>query len=130
MKPSQFIPPWVKVVLATFLLLALYSIYGNCFFYRDPNGIFYDPDRAYERKYSLRREWEVNEFLKKASNDNFEVDTALTEGLSIDTKTTHRSYPICAAVVTFGDNRGGPRHPLEVFILNLGPLKRNLLIRA
>jgi hypothetical protein len=116
MKTLLFIPPWIKVVLVTFTLLALYSIYGNYYFYRDPNGIFYDPNRAYERKYSLQREREVDYFINKASRGKFEADTAVKDVLSVDAKTTRRSYPICAVVVPFGDNRGGTRHPLEVSI--------------
>ncbi|PGG98973.1 hypothetical protein AJ80_09428 [Polytolypa hystricis UAMH7299] len=47
----------------TAVALLLCVIYGKTHFYRDPGSAFYDPNRAFERRYSLHREGEAQNYI-------------------------------------------------------------------
>jgi hypothetical protein len=96
-----------KVVIAfTACLLLLYGLYGVTHFYRDQGSIFFDPDRAFERKYSLVREHQAYEFRKEAFSDP-SVTKQFWNASSNPT--------ICAVVITVNRDYVD-HHPLEVSI--------------
>lgn len=111
--------PVVNTLFLTTLILVLYYTYGAHNFYRDPNGIFYDSTRAYEKKYSLRREAEGLEFLNrslvngvnKARADAVEPQAPLHDK---SRKDHHEDALVCGVIVSFGDTRNGLQHPLQV----------------
>jgi hypothetical protein len=104
---SRF-PPWVNVILFTSILLVFYSIFGRYRMYRDPNGIFFDANRAYQRRYSLEREEEAVEFLKDARYQGKHWN--IGGGESKD-----QNMELCASIITFGTRQTtGRTHPLEV----------------
>jgi hypothetical protein len=99
--PSR-LPPWANVILFTLIVVAVYSTFAKKHFYRDPNGIFFDSNRAYQRRYSLERESEALEFLQNP----------VYYGAN---QTRDQDLEVCATIVTFGSGRpNGTRHPLEV----------------
>lgn len=82
-------------MLLVVILFIVYLRYGSTQFYRDPGSVFFDPDFAYEREYSLIREAEAEQYLLLASN--------------VTTKNSSRTLPfakaarkpsICATVIT------------------------------
>jgi hypothetical protein len=100
----RLLPSWFKVVTITILSLFPYYLYGRSRFYRDPGSIFYDPVRAYERKYSLQREYEALQFLKKYD-------------LTAPAQTTvvAREPSICGIILSYGSKRNDAiKYPLEV----------------
>ena len=99
---SSRLPPCLKVIALTLLLLLPFMIYGRTHFYRDPGSIFYDPHRAYKRQYSLQRENEALKFLKTATSPITTMKEAKPDSL------------ICAIIVSFGDKRSEAKHPLAV----------------
>ena len=103
--------PWAAIITVTLFLVLLYTFYGRSQFYRDPGSVFFDVDRAFERRYSLLREKEVREFLESATS----VD-GMAEDWSTSTAMSGQKLasPICAVVLTFGENRDAATHPLEV----------------
>jgi hypothetical protein len=55
--------PPVRLLIAWVALYTLLVFYGKARFFRDPGSIFYDPDRAYVRKYTDFRLKEVADFI-------------------------------------------------------------------
>lgn len=111
--------PLINTLLLTTLILALYYTYGKTYLYRDPNGIFYDSDRAYEKKYSLQRELEGLNYL----NRSLIGDVGKGKGSVFGSQAPLHDRPhggrrddalVCAVIVSFGDTRHGAQHPLQV----------------
>lgn len=44
---------------------------------RDPGSLFFQPDTAYERKYSTIREQQAQEYIERASADDFVAPESL-----------------------------------------------------
>lgn len=59
--------PWFRTTLLYVIAIALFFLYGQSKFYRDPGSIFFDEDRAYERRYSAYRQAEIDEFQSQVS---------------------------------------------------------------
>ncbi|KAL3466884.1 hypothetical protein BJX64DRAFT_249211 [Aspergillus heterothallicus] len=55
------------LILAYFFLYLLSLRYYHGLSYRDPTSFFFDADRAYERRYSLKRAGEANAFIASAN---------------------------------------------------------------
>jgi hypothetical protein len=63
----MFISHSLRLLFVSIALLLAFCAYGRANFYRDPGSVlFYDPKRAYERKYSAVREKEVLKFRENA----------------------------------------------------------------
>jgi hypothetical protein len=92
--------------LITCILLVSFFVYGLLNFYQDPGSIFFDPNRALERRYSQLRQVEANSFR----------DTVL----SVNSTTLKRSWragqnsTVCGVFITVARNSGTGNHPLEV----------------
>jgi hypothetical protein len=90
----------------------LFCAYGILHFYRDPGSIFFDPDRAVERHYSLRREQEAIAFRNAAF-------FALKNGNAVSPDPIWRagqSPTICGIFMTVKRDTGKSKNPLEVCI--------------
>ena len=101
----------LRLLFGTLLTFITFWIYGKVYFYRDPGSLlFFDPSRAYERKYSAYREREVLEFRK-------EVVKKIQDG-RIEEKSERGSQPeVCAVIVSVDRKISGMNiHPLEVCI--------------
>jgi hypothetical protein len=101
--------PAFKVLLCTFVVLLAFWTYGKTYFYRDPGSVlFYDEERAFERKYSVFREKEVLAFREELlKTKNFTEIPKAGENPSI-----------CALFVT-SDKRANEEnsvHPVEVCV--------------
>jgi hypothetical protein len=56
------LPATIRVIFISGFLLFLAITYGRGHFYRDPGSIFFDLGRAFERYYSLVREFEASDW--------------------------------------------------------------------
>jgi hypothetical protein len=102
-------PSWANVILFTTIFLVSYSVFGRYRLYRDPNGIFFDAKRAYQRRYSLQREDEAIEFLKNARHH-------AKDRSGRGQQARDQNMELCASIITFGARQTiGKRHPLEVY---------------
>lgn len=111
-------PAYAKALLLTVVLFLTACAYGRLNFYRDPGSIFYDQSRAFERRYSIKREQEASTFFR---------DTALQlldqrQDASIPAQKSGSAPKICAVFVTVG-RENSPRHPLQVSVLHAGPFR-------
>ena len=101
--------PAIKVLLGTFVILLAFWTYGKNYFYRDPGSVlFYDKERAFERKYSAFREKEVLAFREELlKTTNFTEIPKAGENPSI-----------CALFVSSdrGENEENSVHPVEVCV--------------
>lgn len=101
----------LRLLFGTLLVFIAFWTYGKVYFYRDPGSLlFFDPSRAYERKYSTYREKEVLEFrkevIKKIQNNGIE-----------DRSDRTKDYQVCAVIVSVDRKINGMNvHPLEVCI--------------
>jgi len=57
-------------LLLSLLFLGYATWYAKTHFYRDPGSAFFDPERAYEQRYSLTRRAEVQQFIESRSSTN------------------------------------------------------------
>ena len=58
-------------IAAFILFLFIYAVlvhYCSYAYYRDPTSAFFDPNRGYERRYSLKRQHDAEEFVRKAGS--------------------------------------------------------------
>lgn len=111
--------PVVNTLFLTTFIVVLYYAYGTHNFYRDPNGIFYDSSRAYEKSYTLQRELEGLEYLNRSLvNSANEVRANAVQPqnpLHDKSLKDHREDAlVCGVIVSFGDTRNDVRHPLQV----------------
>lgn len=72
----MFIPAALRTVLFTLFVSLLIIYYGKTHFYRDPGSIFYDLNRAFERRYSWYRETEAEDYIRAVSGDGSEYSRA------------------------------------------------------
>jgi hypothetical protein len=71
----------VRLIIAWVALYTLLITYGKARFFRDPGSIFYDPKRAYTRKYTNFRLKEVSDFIvQQTSDSNRGTEDALKGG--------------------------------------------------
>lgn len=99
-----------KIFLATLVGFFAFWTYGSVHFARDPGSLlFYDPKRAYERKYSIVREEEVLEFRRRSLNAN-------NGGGGVHRRDHGKGVAKTCAVIVSVDRRVGESdvHPLEV----------------
>ena len=81
-----------------FLFTSLLA-YGWLFFYRDPGCMFFDPDHAYERKYTAVREAEAEAFMHAAHANYNENEPKRNVNNNTDTR-------MCLAYVSVGRDVG------------------------
>lgn len=94
------LPPGVPALLLFLLLFSLACLYGSTSFYRDPGSVFFDPSRAYERSYSLRRESEATQF-RHAFEQQLQGTSNKADVASIHNVTKVGHNPkLCVAFVT------------------------------
>jgi hypothetical protein len=65
----MYIPAALRAVLFTIFALLLLIYYGKSHFYRDPGSVFYDLNRAFERRYSRHREIEAGDYIRSVANN-------------------------------------------------------------
>lgn len=64
------IPPALRTGLFTLFVLLLIIYYGKTHFYRDPGSIFFDVNRAFERRYSWDREIESKNYIDAVAKNS------------------------------------------------------------
>ncbi|KAF2669539.1 hypothetical protein BT63DRAFT_479358 [Microthyrium microscopicum] len=97
----------VYTVLATSMIILFFTIYGQFHYFRDPGSIFFKPERALERSYSLYREQEAKTFRTAALSPEKPFNRSFT----IDGK----NATICGVFVTVRRD-DTELHPLEISI--------------
>ncbi|KAF2667743.1 hypothetical protein BT63DRAFT_299721 [Microthyrium microscopicum] len=104
-------PPAVLALGVTVAILLAIAFYGHFNFYRDPGSIFFNPNRALERKYSIQREQEAVAFEAQAHallDGNENADGVFPKA--------GRDPLICGVFVTMGRETQGGVHPLELAV--------------
>jgi hypothetical protein len=111
--------PCIKVLALTAVFVLIWYIYGTAHLYRDPGGIFFDKETAYERKYSLQRE---NEALKFLQENLYEKVARNTQLRPQNVMRVGKKPSVCAVMASYGGQRK-ESHPLEVLqTLSIGIL--------
>jgi hypothetical protein len=100
----------IYTLISTSVIFVCFYFYGKFHFYRDPGSIFFDPNRALERHYSLEREQEALAFRNAAfyATKNYNA-TALEPAWKAGQDPT-----ICGIFITVKRDTGKSSNPLEV----------------
>jgi hypothetical protein len=106
----QFPQP-VRLLLGTLAAFLVFWVYGKLHFYRDPGSLlFFDPSRAYERRYSAYRLNEVLGYRK-------EITKKIQSKRIAETPAKIKDPEVCAVIVSVDRKINGlDIHPLEVRI--------------
>ncbi|OTB02468.1 hypothetical protein M426DRAFT_195301 [Hypoxylon sp. CI-4A] len=111
--------PGVRAALLLLVLIALYSIYGSLFFYRDPLSIFFSEKHGFDRFYSATRQAEADQF--------FDAVLANPESLQSHLGKAGANPQICAVFITVGRDMEGRQYvdsALGSFLANMSRVER------
>lgn len=115
--------PAFRLLLAFFLSFSLFTLYGRFHFYRDPGSVFYDQSRAFERKYSLLRQTQVEQ-----ARHAVKADAEAHNGLEPSTfRPNDRASPELCVSMTTVKRDGLERQYVEVSIHWRWPSLQSLL---
>lgn len=102
------LPSSLRVIVISAALFFLAITYGRANFYRDPGSVFFDLGRAFERYYSLVREYEASDWKNEVHHIlKGHTSTSHSEHTKIFKKGDHPS--VCAVFLT-AHREGGPQY--------------------
>lgn len=124
--------PGIRALLALFILVSLYAVYGSLFFYRDPLSIFFSPRHGFDQFYSAVRKAEADAFLDAVMADpdpdfNADSDFGLARPSSHLLGKAGDDPQICAVFITVGRKMEGRQYidtAVGSFLANLTRAER------